>query len=188
MGTQEVMSRVSLKALLTALLLLPFSAMADSGVYIGGSMGNAGVQIDEIGFDENDSAYKAFLGYRLDLPAVFVSVEGGYVDLGKPELSIGNASASVAPTGLNLFGIAGLETGPIDLFVKAGYISWDADFVADDGLGNVETGSDSGSDLAYGLGLAFGLGPVEIRGEYEIYDIQDADVSMLSVGFSYLFD
>lgn len=188
MGTLKISSRASLRALLAALALLPFAAVADSGVYVGGSIGTATVDISAIEFDENDSAYKAFLGYRFDLPVVFLAVEGGYVDLGQPELSIGDASASVELTGMNLFGVAGLETGPIDLFIKAGYLAWDGDFVTDDGLGNVETGSDDGSDLGYGLGIAFGLGPLEIRGEYEMYDIEDADVSMVSVGFSYLFD
>ena len=180
-----------LKALLIALALLPVSALADSGFYIGGSFGNAGVDLADVGvseFDEDDSAFKAFLGYRLDLPSVFVGIEGGYVDLGEPEVSEGAASASVDPTGLNLFGIAGLEAGPVDLFVKAGYIAWDVDVFTDNGLGQIEQFSDDGSDLGYGLGLAFGLGPVQIRGEYEMYDIEEADVTMISVGFSYLFD
>ena len=64
---------------------------------------------------------------------------------------------------------------------------WDADLVLDDGF-EVLRESDDGSDLGYGLGLSFGLGPLEVRGEYELYDIEDADVSMISVGFTYLFD
>jgi len=172
--------------------LLPMAAMADSGFYLGGSVGNGGVDINfgsgVPNFDESDTAWKAILGYRFDLPAVFLAVEGGYVDFGEPTLSAAGASAAVAPSGINLFGIAGLEAGPVDLFVKAGYISWDADLVLDDGVNPVERLSDSGSDLGYGLGLSFGLGPVDIRGEYEMYDIEDADVSMISVGFTYLFD
>jgi len=193
MGIQKFKSGVSLQALFAALVLLPFAALADSGIYVGGSLGKSDVSVGlgDLGvgnFDEGDDAYKAFLGYRLDLPVLIFAVEGGYVDLGEPQMNLGGASVSVAPTGMNLFALAGLEAGPVDLFVKAGYISWDADFKADDGLGNVETGSDSGSDLGYGVGLSFGLGPVDIRGEYEMYDISDADVSMFSVGFSYLFD
>ena len=172
--------------------LLPMAAMADSGAYIGGSLGNGGVDINfgagVPNFDESDTAWKAILGYRFDLPAVFLAVEGGYVDFGEPKLSAAGASAAVAPSGINLFGVAGLEAGPVDLFVKAGYISWDADVVLDDGVNPVERLSDSGSDLGYGIGLSFGLGPVDIRGEYEMYDIEDADVSMVSVGFTYLFD
>ena len=48
--------------------------------------------------------------------------------------------------------------------------------------------SDDGSDMGYGLGLSFGLGSVSVRGEYEVYDVEDADVSMLSLGVVYQFD
>jgi len=178
--------------MLVTLASLPVAAFADSGIYVGGSIGNAGVDIN-LGagipdFDEDDTAWKAIIGYRFDLPSVFLSVEGGYANLGEPTFSAGGASASVEATGMNLFGVAGLEAGPIELFVKAGYIAWDADLVLDDGVNPVERLSDDGSDMGYGLGLSFGLGPVSIRGEYEKYDIEDADVSMISVGFTYLFD
>lgn len=181
------------QALLVALAFLPLSAMADSGFYVGASFGNAGIDTDFGGiavgdFDEDDSAIKAFLGYRFDLPSVFLAVEGGYIDMGEPEASAGAASLSVDPTGINLAGIAGLEAGPIELFAKLGYLAWDTDIVLDDGLGTVVSGSDDGSDLGYGIGIAFGLGPVSVRGEYEVFDIDDADVDMISVGFSYLFD
>lgn len=182
-------TRLSLAALLVASFLFPISAMADSGFYIGGSIGNAAVDFSDIDidFDEDDNAYKAILGYRFDLPMMIFAIEGGYVDMGEPELSEGVASLSVEASGINLFALAGVEVGPVDLFVKAGYLMWDADLVLDDGF-EVLSESDDGSDLGYGLGLSFGLGPLEVRGEYEIYDIEDADVSMISVGFTYLFD
>jgi hypothetical protein len=187
MNTVAKKTRLSLAALLAASLLLPISAVADSGFYIGGSVGNAAVDFSDLGFDEDDNAYKAILGYRFDLPMMIFAIEGGYVDMGEPGLSEGVASLSVEPSGINLFALAGVEAGPIDLFVKAGYLMWDADLVLDDGF-QVLRESDDGSDLGYGLGLSFGLGPLEVRGEYEMYDIEDADVSMISVGFTYLFD
>ncbi len=42
--------------------------------------------------------------------------------------------------------------------------------------------------MGYGIGIAFGLGGVQVRGEYEVFEIDDADVDMISIGFSYLFD
>ena len=187
MNTVAKKTRLSLAALLAALFVLPVSAMADSGFYIGGSIGNAAVEISDFDFDEDDNAFKAILGYRFDLPMMIFAIEGGYADLGGPELTVGPASLGVDATGINLFALAGVEAGPMDLFVKAGYIAWDADLFLDDGF-EVLTESDSGTDLGYGLGLSFGLGPLEVRGEYELYDIEDADVSMISVGFTYLFD
>ena len=102
-------TRLSLAALTAALFLLPFSAMADSGFYIGGSFGNAAVDFSDldINFDEDDSAYKAILGYRFDLPMMIFAIEGGYVNMGEPGLSEGAASLSVEPSGINLFALAG---------------------------------------------------------------------------------
>lgn len=194
MGNDRSQTRRSWQLLLGALALLPLSALADSGIYLGGSYGNAAVDanVTDLGFsgnfNKNDSAYKVFLGYKFDLPVVFLAIEGGYVDLGSPELTQNNLTVSVDPTGKNLWGIAGFSTGPIDLFLKAGQISWDADVSFNDGAGTTLQGSESGSDMGYGIGMAFGLGPIDVRGEYERYDIGNDKVSMVSVGLSFLFD
>ena len=75
------------------------------------------------------------------------------------------------------------DAGPIDLFAKVGYIFWDVEVssIAD----NV---SEDGSDLGYGAGVSFSLGSIKIRGELEVYDVDDADLSMLSLGILYQFN
>jgi hypothetical protein len=194
MNITNDIARFSRNAVFVLLATVPAVAYADSGVYIGASFGNAtldtGIEIpDFVGdFDEDDSAYKVLLGYRFDLPSVFVAVEGGYVDLGQPKLTVATETLEIDPTGVHLSAIAGVEAGPAELYLKAGYIAWDADLTFTDDLGNSATLTEDGSDMGYGLGIAFGVGPVTVRGEFEKYDIEDADASMLSVGFTYLFD
>jgi hypothetical protein len=184
------MNRSYVKLGLALWLALPAAALADSGFYIGASVGGATLDAN-LGnipglpndIDEDDTAFKGFVGYRLDLPSTFLGIEGGYVDLGEAELTVLDQSVSVDTSGVNLWGMAGLEAGPLEFFVKAGYIAWDIDYSA---LG--ETGSEDGSDLGYGVGMQFSVGPVYVRGEYEQYDADDADLSMVSVGISFLFD
>ena len=49
-------------------------------------------------------------------------------------------------------------------------------------------GSEDGSDPAYGAGLRFTLGSVEVRGEYEVFEIEDAeDAYMASLGLVWRF-
>lgn len=178
-------------------LVMPmtYANAADSGFYVGGSIGSAAVEanIDDGGivlpqpppvFDEDDFGWKAFAGYDFALGEVFsLGLEGGYTDLGKPSTDIVGIPISVDPTALNFYGTAGLDFGPIGVFAKYGVVKWDVD-AAIAGIGV----SDDGSDPAYGVGLRFNLGSVEIRGEYEIFDISDAeDVTMLSVGLAYRF-
>jgi hypothetical protein len=70
------------------------------------------------------------------------------------------------------------------VFVKAGMASWDADLALD----GISLGSDDGSDPAYGAGLRFMLGSLELRAEYEMIDIEDIDdVYMASAGFAWRF-
>jgi outer membrane immunogenic protein len=171
---------VSALAALAALLAGPL-ACADSGLYVGGSVGSAGVEVDQ--FNENDTAWKAFGGYIFDMPVVDFAVEAGYVDFGAPSATILGENFDLDVTGFSAFGLAGLDFGLVGAFVKAGFVSWDAKL-------NVAgmSDSDSGTDPAYGVGLRFNFSSLEIRGEYERFDVQDADtVDMVSLGVLWRF-
>lgn len=190
MGDHRTNSRLTLFA--ATVLLMPLAASADSGFYIGGAAGGATLEAD-IGevtipelpnsIDEDDTAFKAFAGYIFDLGGIDLGLEAGYVDFGAPEIGTTFGPIEIDTTGVNLWGIAGVDAGPIDVYAKVGYILWDVEV---SGFG--ESFSDDGSDLGYGVGLGFDLGKIKIRGEFETYDLDDADLSMLSLGILYQFD
>jgi len=168
-------------------------ARAESGFYLGGSVGDATISADvpdgKLGdtfkFDESDFGWKAFGGYNFDVAFMDFAIEGGYVDLGSPSgTSPLGSTLGIDVAGWDAFALAGFKLGPVGLFAKAGMISWDADSTFD----GVDAGGDSGSDPAYGVGARFILGGFEIRGEYEMFDISDAqDVYMLSLGVAFKF-
>jgi hypothetical protein len=175
--------------LLVAALLLSAESRADSGFFIGGSVGNAGYEIDvsdpnnPVTFDEDDFAWKAFLGYNFDLTLLNLAVEGGYVDLGGPSATLLGSDFAVDADGLDAFVVLGVDLGPVGVFAKAGAISWDAE-VTVDGI----DASDDGTDPAYGIGAKIGLGSFALRVEYELFDIEDTeDVSMISAGLVWTF-
>ena len=150
-------------------------AGAEGGFYIGAGVGDAGVDINDGSFDESDAAYKVFGGYNIGfIPLVDFAVEASYVDFGSP--SAGGDNVDV--TGINAFGLAGLSFGPFGVFAKAGAINWDMDSNA---------GSESGTDPAYGVGARFSLGSFAVRAEYEVYDLDIADVDMISISGVYTF-
>jgi hypothetical protein len=160
-------------------------AHAESAAYIGGSVGDATIQVDVpdandidnvFEFDESDFAWKVFGGFDFDLTVVDLAIEGGYVDLGSPSGPVQDTEIAVDVTGWDLFGLVGIELGPIGVFGKAGMITWDADTTID----AIETGGDDGTDPAYGVGARFKFEALEIRGEYEYFDIDTAqDVYLL---------
>ena len=184
-------------ALAASALLLLFASInahsAESGFYVGGSVGSAAVEanIDDPVlpdpppvFDEDDLGWKVFAGYNFALGEVFsLGVEGGYNDLGDPSTEIVNIPIGLDPTAWTVYGTAGLDFGPLAVFGKYGLIDWDVDAFIDD-----FPFSDDGSDPAYGFGIKANLGSWELRAEYEIFDISDVeDVTLLSLGFAYRF-
>jgi hypothetical protein len=174
--------------LAAALLATAGSAQADSGFYIGGSVGSAMLEADDVDadfdFDGDDFAAKVFLGFNIDAFVIDLAVEGGYVDFGNPSDTVLGSEVEFDVTGWDLFALAGVELGPVGVFAKAGMISWDADASID----GTRLGSDSGTDPAYGVGARFSLWSAEIRAEYEYFDVDSTDdLSMVSVGVAWTF-
>jgi hypothetical protein len=176
-------------ALLGAALLLPSVSQADA--YIGASVGQAGVEFNDgdpvqpIAFDEDDFAWKAYAGYTFPFPVLSLGLEAGYVDLGAPSADVPLVGvAEIDADGFDAFGVLGFDLGPVGVFAKYGVIAWDAAITVD----GLDAGSDDGTDPAYGIGASIGLGSIDVRAEYEIFDIEDAeDVTLLSVGLTWSF-
>ena len=188
-------SKLGMKLWLCGALIaapLSFAQAGESGGYLGASVGTAAIEahLDDgsipgvPAFDENDMAWKVFGGYNFGITPVFdLGIEAGYVNLGNPTGTVAGAPVELEVTGFDLFGVIGFDIGPVGVFGKVGYMYWDVEALID-GIPL----TDDGSDIGYGAGLRFNLGSVEIRGEYELFDIEDAeDVSMWSVGLAYHF-
>lgn len=184
---------------LVAIACLLFSAQsrADSGFFIGGSVGQAGIELNDgdpvlpLEFDEEDLGYKLFAGYNWQFSLVSFGVEAGYVNFGQPSADLqGLGVLEVETTGLNAFGVVGVQLGPIGVFGKYGTLSWDAEATFD-GLSDPDSSID-GSDPMYGVGAKFSIGKVDIRVEYEAIDLDadglsESDLNMVSVGLSWTF-
>jgi hypothetical protein len=174
----------------SVLAFLPCAAQADSGFYVGGTVGTAATELEaeDVDFDEDDFAWKAFGGFNFDVVVVDLAVEGAYVDFGSPGSEINGADFDVDIDALTGFGLVGVELGPIGVFGKVGVISWDAERTIE----SIGSDDDSGTDPAYGIGARFSLGSIELRAEYELFDIdvdgaESSDLSMLSAGVVWNF-
>ncbi len=177
------MKRLTLSGFALALLLVSSTAWAggDSGIYLGASLGSAGLDVSTGGVSYDDSAtgYKIFGGYNFGLiPLVNVGVEASYVDFGTAE----DSGTETSVTGIDAFGLAGVNMGPIMLFGKVGAIMWDGEMT-----GSFGSGDDSGTDPAYGIGLQFQLLSIALRAEYEMFSTDAVDISFVSAGVSYTF-
>lgn len=162
-----------------ALTTLPAVA-ADNGIYLGASVGQSSLQIDDFSYDASATGYKVIAGWRfLD----WLAVEGNYVDFGSGDDRVSGTKIETEADGISLSAVGFLPVGPVDLFARVGAVDWSAD-LSSPGIGN---GGDDGTDLTYGIGAQFRVWSLSIRAEYEMFDVSDADLDMISVGVTWTF-
>ena len=97
----------------------------DNGIYVGASVGDASVDINEGGFDIDDSAtaFKVNVGWRI---LDWAGIEANYVDLGEVDgefdgLGLVDEPLEYEADGINFSGLLFLPVGPVDLFARAGF-------------------------------------------------------------------
>ncbi len=169
------------KAILASALLLASGATmaADNGIYLGASLGDANVDLDQgvAQVDDSDTGFKIIAGIR---PLDWFGIEASYVNFGEPEQN----GFSVKTDGITGFGVFFLPVGPVDVFAKGGVISFDTE-LKHASLGRIR---EDGTDFAYGVGVQFRLLSLGVRAEYEKFDIDEVkDANMLSIGVTYTF-
>jgi hypothetical protein len=160
----------------------------DNGIYVGASVGNSSIDLNEGGFDVDDdvTAYKVNVGWRI---LDWAGIEANYVDLGEFEgtfdNTVLNGDVDVESDGFNFSGLLFLPIGPVDLFARAGFITWDTKARL---TGTIDaTDSDDGMDFSYGAGAQFRVWSLSLRAEYEVFDISPEKVDMISVGIMWTF-
>jgi hypothetical protein len=172
------------KAILATVLLLASggaAVAADNGIYLGLSVGQANLEVDDVisteDFKGEDTGYKFIAGIR---PLDWLAIEASYVNFGEPDDTVGSVQLEADGDGFSGFVVGFLPLGPVDLFAKGGLITWDS---------NISGRLDGdGTELAYGVGAQFRVWSIGIRAEYEIFDVDDLDdLSMVSIGATFTF-
>ena len=155
---------------------------AADGLYLGAGVGVASFKDDlesGVTFDEDDAAYKGFVGWRFNIvPLLDLAVEAAYTDFGKPSQVVGAQQVEFDLRGPSIAGLIILPLGPIDLYGKAGILDWKLDRT----VGTTTRTSSSGNDPFYGAGIGFYIWKLAFRAEYERFEIKDLDrVEMISL-------
>lgn len=179
--------RVTLNGLVLVGMLASAGALADvqPGFYAGAGVGKASIEIDDAGFDADDTAFKVFGGYNFNRN---FALELAFIDGGAPDERFDLGRVEVAVDGINISALGRLPINEkFSVFGKLGFASYDVEVKVRAGNA-VGSGSDSDEDLSYGVGGAFNLSSaVELRAEYEAIDVSGGSFSVLSVGGIYKF-
>lgn len=171
---------------------------ADAGMYLGGAIGQgeAGNWCDTGGApggfaltscDDKDTAWKAFLGYRFNRN---FAAEATYINFGEYTASVtfGGSTATVNADatgwGLAVLGIYPLNNN-FELFGKLGFMRGESEADVTIGGSSFQVG-DKGTELHYGVGGIYNFSRnLGVRVEWE--NVNDADLSVLSIGLQYRF-
>jgi OOP family OmpA-OmpF porin len=211
------LARASGKLTLVALAVIasPYALAQNSGWYTGASIGQSSANIDDArissallgsGFsstaitdDDRDTAYKLYGGYQYNR---YLSIEGGYFDLGQfgftaTTVPAGTLTGTIRLRGLNLDLVGSLPmTERFSAFARLGVnYAEAADTFSGTGLVNVINPNPSKrqANLKAGLGLQYAFtDSLALRAELERYRINDAvgnkgDIDVASLGLVYRF-
>lgn len=165
---------MNLKPYLAAAVIaagLGTSLQASAGIAVGGSIGASRVNGSD--FDGNDTAFKGFIGGY----APIVGVEAQYIDFGDLG-GIRNPSATAWAPAL----IVGVPVGVVSIYGKVGQAFYTIDNAT-------ITGQDIENDKTfYGVGVRGGAETgLGFRVEYERFEIENADVDLVSAGLEFRF-
>jgi OOP family OmpA-OmpF porin len=163
------------------------AAFADenAGWYLGGGVGQFNAQIDDINevddtinrWDNDDTAYKLFAGYRLNKVLAF---ELDYVNLGEPSGAIvPGFNVDAAVDGFAPYVVATLPLGDFfEVYARLGYYFYDATVGVENELDDRVEFDEESEDLVYGAGIGANIGEkLNLRFEYEKFDLEGLDDS-----------
>lgn len=201
-------------ATLVALAFISIEAFAESGLYVGGSVGSATLSkdLDSFSVDTESTPYRFTVGLKLD---DYFALEAGYHNFGTFEDRF-TISGEPVDIGLKADGYTLGFTGSIplsdrfSLFGRAGAYFWHGDAVIDSALyGRVgaffweedvyiwedelyydtyEVGRPGDTNSYFGAGATVSVTDrLDLVGDWTRYKLETTDSDVISIGFTYRF-
>ncbi len=175
-------------AVVSVIALLPAAAVAESGFYLGGSIGSASLTEDFDGFDvdADSTAYRFVAGWQFN---EFFSLEGGYHNFGKFEDSFDLAGEPVdlrlKADGFTLGGTLSLPlTRSLSLYGRGGAFFWDGDA----NINSITEARPEDTNPYYGAGAKVSLTErLDLVGDWTRYELDSTDSDVISLGLTLRF-
>ena len=172
----------------TILALVPLTATAESGFYIGGSVGSSSLTDDFSGFDVDASStsFRLTAGWLFN---EFFSLEGGYHNFGDFEqgFTVGGNPFDIR---LKADGFTLGATGIIPLgerfalFGRAGAFFWDGDAE----INNISQARPEDTNPYFGAGARFAITDhLSLVGDWTRYELEDTESGVIALGLTYRF-
>lgn len=177
------------KYVLGALAIVAMSVNTDaqadehSGFYVGTGLGEVTNDVGE--FEADGVAVKLFGGYAFNR---YLAAEVAHIHAGTLEATVEDIDLEVEPRGTVVAALGKLPVNDaFSVFAKLGYTFYDEKVTGSRGSLRISE-KNSGDDLLYGVGADLRLGRVfQLRAEYEVVDVSDADFDLVSASAVFRF-
>ena len=164
------------------------AADSEPGFYIGAGLGEATLEIDDTDFDDGDTAFKLFGGYRFN---PYFGIELAYLDGGTAQQTDRDfpATIEIETTAVNLSAIVTAPFGDnFALFGKLGYASLDFELTANFFGTQAFSDDDTDEEISFGAGASDLVNDYfSLRAEYEAFDLNDADAGLATISAVFRF-
>jgi OOP family OmpA-OmpF porin len=154
-----------------------------SGFYVGGAIGQFNAKIDDVdqvdntidNWDEDDTAYKVFAGYRMNR---FLGFEADYINLGEPSgAAVPGFNVDSSVDGFAPYVVGTIPLGPyFELNGRLGYYFYDANLRQESAANGRVQFDEESEGLAWGAGIGANIGEkFNVKLEYERFDLENLD-------------
>ncbi|GMR01348.1 MAG: outer membrane beta-barrel protein [Gammaproteobacteria bacterium] len=178
---------------IAALLMSGLSSAALADAYFGASVGSAAYKVDPaVGndFEEKGTGTKLYGGYTFNKYFAAEATMYNFAEASIGALELDPGGSVVVGASANMKGAGAYAVGmypvskKINLMAKLGVLSWSADLSA-----NGKSRSNSGTDAAYGLAASYAFTKQLLAvAEWESFNTDNPELSMLSIGFRFNFN
>lgn len=178
----------AIAALVAIVVTLPLGALAADGIYVGASVGSAGLNddFDGLHIDRNSTAVRVASGWRFNEN---FSVEIGYHDFGDFEQSV-DINGTLATVSLSADGFTIGVGGAIpvsDRFSLTGRLGWFF-WNGSAEINSVSQATPEDNNLYFGVGVSYSLMQrFSLNSDWSRYDLDQTESNVLSAGFRYQF-
>ena len=185
---------ISRVVIVCSLLLSGVSNAVMADVYVGMGIGSASYNVDltALGggnFEDSSTGTKLYGGYSFNkfIAAEVAAYNFADASVGALETSPGSGTFVSAEAGMKGAGayVVGIYpvTKKVKLMARLGMLNWNAELR----FNNISGGND-GNDIAYAFAASYGLTKeFLVTAEWESFDSDNPALSMLSVGFMFIF-
>ena len=169
-----------LKKLLAVAVLAACSTAhaADDGkkFRVGALVGRSTIEVDSVDAEFKSTGWSVFAGYQFNQ---YLAAELGYIDAGTgSDLGVDIDSSGELASVLGSYGL----NDSWSIYGRVGLLHWKADLLGPGGTADAD-----GNDAYYGAGVALFAEGAYLRLEYDMSQLDDADLSQLTLGVAWRF-